>query len=92
MARRKKPIEDTFSCSHCGAEVKVSAKFCKACGASDESGWGEDEYLGEDEFDYDEYLRRESGASPPLTSRRALVAIVILLVCVAILMLQVFWG
>lgn len=61
--------EGYFNCLNCGARVRVGAKFCRECGASDESGWGEDEgssadgsvtgYGPEEDFDYDEFVARE---------------------------------
>lgn len=52
--------DDYFICSHCGAELPLDARVCTYCGASDESGWGDlnDDDYGDD-FDYDDYLRRE---------------------------------
>ena len=66
-------MKDDFVCPHCGAEVVAGATFCRACGASDECGWpGEDAawegdgivgYGEDDDFDYDEFVRREFPAS-----------------------------
>lgn len=43
--------------------IAESAVFCRSCGASEESGWGETEEgwsdSGDDEFDYDEFVRDE---------------------------------
>ena len=64
--------DDYFVCPHCGAEVSHKARACPECGADDETGWAEDAdkwradiptgYGGDDDFDYDEYVRREFGA------------------------------
>jgi len=64
--------DDYFVCPHCGAEVKVGAVFCRACGASNDSGWGDRESGDaadtwdedtwdddDDDFDYGEYVARE---------------------------------
>ncbi len=51
-----------LTCGRCGAKL-VSRNFCRECGASEESGWG-DSYVGEeteDDFDYDDFVRREFG-------------------------------
>ena len=51
----------------CGAEVPATARACPACGADDMTGWNEDHAvydgldLPDDEFDYDEYLKKEFG-------------------------------
>ena len=56
--------DDYFLCEHCGAELPVSANFCRFCGASEDSGWEsdrQDDYdeESEDDFDYDEFVERE---------------------------------
>ena len=51
-----------LNCARCGSPLS-SREFCRECGASEDSGWGAD-YVGEeseDDFDYDDYLRREFG-------------------------------
>ena len=81
-----------FACTNCGAALRIGAKFCKACGSDDESGWatGADEsgewssegYSGDEDFDYDDYLRREfpDEAQPTSTKNRFKKAILILVV------------
>ncbi len=63
--------DDYFLCPHCGAELPPSARSCPECGSDEETGWCEDAdtwraggpsgYAGDDEFDYEEFLRREFG-------------------------------
>ena len=36
--------DNTFPCPHCGEDVPDSARVCRACGASDESGWNQDDF------------------------------------------------
>ena len=54
-------------CPVCGTEVPPSARACPECGADDTTGWNEDHAvydgldLPDDEFDYDEYLKKEFG-------------------------------
>lgn len=53
-----------FVCPHCGQDLAPNASFCRHCGSSDDSGWctdDESDFLGHDEFDYDEYIEREYG-------------------------------
>lgn len=67
MGRKRRNPDAWFPCPHCGAQVPQGATFCRACGATEESGWGPDDYQedypagygGEDDFDYADYLRRE---------------------------------
>lgn len=61
----------TFTCPHCGADVRVGAAACRACGSDAETGWADDAddlqpgipsgHGGKDEFDYDGFVRREFG-------------------------------
>lgn len=55
-----------FECPHCGQQVQQSAKVCRNCGASDEYLWGDAEISdhGDDDFDYDDYVKREFGTDP----------------------------
>ncbi len=60
-----------FVCPHCGAEVRAGARACPECGSDDATGWSEDAdkwgagipsgYGDEDDFDYEEFVRREFG-------------------------------
>lgn len=57
-------------CPVCGEDVPRGAKACPGCGADHRSGWREDAdtYTGldlpDEDFDYDEFVRKEFGASP----------------------------
>ena len=48
-------------CSHCGAAIPASARFCKHCGSSDADGWADSDesMLEDDDFDYDEFIENE---------------------------------
>ena len=54
-------------CPVCGAKVPPLACACPECGADDTTGWNEDRTvydgldLPDDEFNYDEYLKKEFG-------------------------------
>jgi hypothetical protein len=92
--------DDSFVCPHCGADVPAGAEFCRACGASDESGWIEDDaawegespsgYAPDDEFDYDDFVRREfpDRASPlsAVSLKRWATAAIVVLICLALLL------
>ena len=63
-------FDDTnyFHCRHCDAKVRVGAKVCRACGASDDCGWNDDSDSfdygdASDDFDYDDFVKREFGES-----------------------------
>jgi hypothetical protein len=70
MAREKKSgkWQSPEVCPVCGEAVPRGALACPECGADEKSGWREDaeRYDGvdlPDEFDYDEFTRREFGKS-----------------------------
>jgi hypothetical protein len=56
-------------CPNCGAAVPRRAKCCPECGADETTGWSETAYasslgLPDEEFKYDEFVRKEFGPSP----------------------------
>jgi hypothetical protein len=58
------------TCPCCGADVPVNAKACPECGADEKTGWSEDagaEGLGlpDENFDYEDFVKREFGAKNP---------------------------
>jgi len=99
MARKQRCEGDSFPCPNCGADVPRGAKFCRACGASDDSGWNEGDdaweeqptagYGEDDEFDYDEFVRREfpehAEPRPGLQARQWLTIILVVLLCLGML-------
>ena len=53
-------------CPCCGAEVPPNAKACPECGADEDTGWSEEagtEGIGlpDENFDYEEFVKREFG-------------------------------
>ena len=70
MAReRKQKRVIPEACPVCGEDVPRGALACPECGADHNSGWREDaeSYDGidlPDEFDYEEFTRKEFGLSP----------------------------
>jgi len=78
---------EAFNCPACGAEVPAKAKACPECGADEKTGWSDNTvYDGTgiedaDEFNYDDWQRRELGGGPRRRGRQWLwwvVAVVIL--------------
>ena len=66
-SKRQKPQAPEV-CPVCGEDVPRGALACPECGADHNSGWREDagEYDGVDlpeDFDYEEFTRREFGSS-----------------------------
>ena len=58
-------------CPNCGAEVPARARACPECGSCEETGWSERAELDgpgmpDDEFNYDEFVRREFGNQRPV--------------------------
>ena len=59
------------TCPNCGADVPPNAKACPECGADEHTGWSEAaRYSGlnlpGEEFEYDDFIKREFGGKTPL--------------------------
>lgn len=76
-------------CPNCGELVPEGARACPECGADEETGWsdnGRADALGiphDEEFDYNEYVRREMEGLEPKRKNTGLwtvTAIVLLVV------------
>lgn len=105
MGKRRAGAADSFNCPNCGAEVPAGAEFCRHCGASHDSGWGEDDagwgedaasgYGPDDDFDYDEFIAREfpEQATPQSKHRgkRWAMAVVVAIVVTAFLASILSW-
>jgi hypothetical protein len=51
-------------CPNCGAEVPPKSKACPECGSDENTGWSDDAHreslgLPEENFDYDDFVKRE---------------------------------
>jgi hypothetical protein len=58
-------------CPNCGAEVPRGARACPECGSDEKTGWSEDAHTGgldlpEENFDYDDFVKREFGGKSPV--------------------------
>jgi len=58
-------------CPNCGAEVPPKAKACPECGADEQTGWSEAAHtdgldLPDENFDYDDFVKREFGEESPV--------------------------
>jgi hypothetical protein len=59
------------TCPNCGADVPRKAKACPECGACEKTGWSDEHQSGdlglpEEEFNYEEFVKREFGARKAL--------------------------
>ncbi len=67
-SKQKQPATPEV-CPVCGEDVPPRALACPECGADHNSGWREDAGvydavdLGDEAFDYDEFVREEFGSS-----------------------------
>ena len=62
-------------CPTCGAVVPPDARACPECGADDETGWSETAYapqpdLPDEEFDYDEFAKREFSGGEEASAKK----------------------
>jgi len=58
-------------CPHCGADLPPGAKVCPECGSDEKTGWSEEARTGgldlpDQEFDYNDFVRREFGDKSPV--------------------------
>jgi hypothetical protein len=89
-------LRDDFICPVCGTEVPGNAAACPECGADEKTGWSRNTiYDGTDiedpdEFDYDDWKRREvDGRRPSRTKRQWFWWVIGLLILGALLWLFV---
>ena len=58
-------------CPNCGASVPRNAKACPECGSDEETGWSdaaetEGLALPDENFDYDDFVKKEFGSKGPV--------------------------
>jgi hypothetical protein len=58
-------------CPNCGAEVPRKARACPECGADEATGWSEEARasgldLPDENFDYNDFVKREFGEKSPV--------------------------
>ena len=58
-------------CPNCGAEVPRKARACPECGADEQTGWSEATRtdgldLPDENFDYQDFAKREFGGGSPV--------------------------
>ncbi len=100
MSKRKLPPPSV--CPVCGNDVPKKALACPDCGADHNSGWREeaDHYDGldlpDEDFDYDQFVRKEFGTVSPLKPEGMktiwwVTAIVVIVVTVVLFLLSLRW-
>jgi RNA polymerase subunit RPABC4/transcription elongation factor Spt4 len=83
---------DDFICPVCGADVPAKARACPECGADEKTGWSDNTiYDGTgiedpDDFDYEDWKRREGVRGARSSGRQRM----IWLAALAMLLLLIF--
>lgn len=79
------------TCPNCGELVPEEAKICPECGADEETADAlyapNPDLPDEEEFDYDEYKKREFGKSPVPHGMSVFWWVIAILVLVAVIMM-----
>ena len=97
-SRRPEPPE---ICPVCGAEVHRNALACRECGADYNSGWRDGAHtydgtgLPDEEFDYDDFVKREFGRETKPAGIKTIwwvTGIVILVITIVAWLLEVARG
>ena len=88
--RDRTPVDQDFPCPHCGALLAENARFCRECGADDETGWGDDadtfdDYSHGEEFDYDDFVQREFPDSAPRKKPNVMLIVIVALLLISML-------
>ena len=87
---------DDFICPVCGATVPAKARACPECGSDEKTGWSDNTIYDDtgiedpDEFDYEDWKRREGvrGASPSGRQKMIWLAAVVMLLLFIFLLLR----
>ena len=83
-------------CPACGEDVPPNALACPECGADHNSGWREDADtydavdLPDEDFNYDEFVKREFGSSPKAVAIKAVWWITAILLIVAFIVIYFY--
>lgn len=95
MSRGRRKSKERFPCPLCGADVLIDPLACPECGSDAHTGWSEDPdkwqsdiqvgYGDEDDFDYDEFVRREFAQHAKRSASAPFVANLLCALCVHLL-------
>lgn len=95
MKARKK--RQTYPCPNCGAPVRAEALACPECGSDDATGWSEEAdawdagasggYAEDDDFDYDDFIRREFGEGKRALSWKKVGFVTVAVLCIILVII-----
>lgn len=79
-------------CPICGTLVPPDARACPGCGSDEQTGWSETAFapqpdLAEEEFDYDEFVKREFGGGSHFQRHTRKLWVVVAIAVFAVLLL-----
>ena len=95
-AKKSKKTRPPEVCPACGEDVPPDALACPECGADHNSGWREDADtydavdLPDEDFNYDEFVKREFGSSPKAVAIKAVWWITAILLIVAFIVIYFY--
>jgi len=97
---KNKPIKPKAPeiCPVCGEDVPAGSLACPECGADHNSGWREDANIfdaldmPEEDFDYDEFVRKEFESVPPKPAGISTVWWVVAIVLLFVLLMLYFYS
>lgn len=96
MGKDKKRLRPPEVCPVCGEDVPRGALACPECGADHNSGWRQDAEiyegldLSEDDFDYNEFIKKEFGPSFRPAGIKLIWWITAIIVLIASIMIYLF--
>ena len=97
-AKKSKKPSTPEVCPSCGEDVPRDALACPECGADHNSGWREDADtydavdLPDDDFNYEEFAKREFGSSLKAASIKPVWWITAILLIVALIVIYFYGG
>jgi RNA polymerase subunit RPABC4/transcription elongation factor Spt4 len=86
-------MKDYFICPNCGEEVPGKARACPHCGSDENTGWSDAAMIHdggmEEEFDYEETVRREFGGPPKKSKKQIFYAVVAVIIVILFFLVAV---
>ncbi len=97
MPKKRRHPPAPSVCPVCGADVHPNALACRECGADHNSGWRKDADtydgldLPDEEFDYDEFVRREFGGNAKPVGMKTIWWVTAIILLMASILMHL-WG